>query len=62
LSQQDAEEIVEGRGIEALAKAERREERLRTGGGGPGSRRCGRCGEAGNNKRTCKKDTVGRVD
>jgi hypothetical protein len=44
------------------AEAERREERVRTGGSREGSQRCGRCGKAGHNKRTCKKDTVDRVD
>ena len=42
-------------------EAERREERVRTGGREK-SRRCGRCSEAGHNKRTCKKDAVDRVD
>jgi hypothetical protein len=42
-----------------LVDAERREERVRTGGGGQGFRRCGRCGEAGHNKRTSKKDAAG---
>jgi hypothetical protein len=58
LSQQEAEEIIERRDAEALVEAERREERVRTGGGGEGSRRCGRCGETGHNKRTCKKDAA----
>jgi hypothetical protein len=62
LSQQEAEEIIERRDADGLVEAERREERVRTGGGGQGSRRCGRCSEAGHNKRTCKKDTVDRVD
>ena len=60
LPQQEAEDIVECRDADALVEAERREERVRTGGGGQGSRRCGRCGEAGHNKRTCKKDAVER--
>jgi hypothetical protein len=58
LSQQEAEEIIERRDADALVEAERHEERVRTGGGGQGSRRCGRCGEAGHNKRTCKKDAA----
>jgi hypothetical protein len=62
LSQQEAEEIIERRDADALVEAERREERVRTGGGRPGSRRCGRCGKAGHNKRTCNKDTIDRVD
>jgi nucleotide-binding universal stress UspA family protein len=58
LSQQEAEEIIERRDADALVKAERHEERVRTGGGGQGSQRCGRCSEAGHNKRTCKKDAA----
>jgi hypothetical protein len=61
LSQQEAEEVVERRDAEALVEAEM-SERVRTDGSGPGSRRCGRCGGAGHNKRTCNKDTVGRAD
>jgi hypothetical protein len=58
LSQQEAEEIVRRRDAEALVEAERREERVRTGGSREGSRRCGRCSEVGHNKRTCKKDAA----
>ena len=61
LSQQEAEEIIAAREVVVQAEAERREERVRTGGREK-SRRCGRCSEAGHNKRTCKKDTVDRVD
>jgi hypothetical protein len=60
--QQEAEEIIKRRDADALVEAERREERVQTGSSGLGSQRCGRCGEAGHNKRTCNKDTVDIVD
>jgi hypothetical protein len=54
LSQAEAEEIVRQRDAEAEAEAER----VEAGGSNKGVRRCKMCGEAGHNKRTCKKDAV----
>jgi hypothetical protein len=55
LSQAEAENIVEQRDIEIQLEAERRQQRVRAGGSVGGIRRCKNCGEAGHNKRTCKK-------
>jgi hypothetical protein len=54
LSQAEAEEIVRQRD----AKAEAEAERVQAGSSSKGVRRCKTCGEAGHNKRTCKKDAV----
>jgi hypothetical protein len=54
LSQAEAEEIVRQRDAEAEAEAER----VQAGSSSKGVRRCKTCGEAGHNKRTCKKDAV----
>ncbi len=55
LSQAEAEDIVEQRDVEIQLEVERRQERVRAGGSAGGIRRCKNCGEAGHNKRTCKK-------
>jgi hypothetical protein len=54
LSQAEAEEIVRQRDAEAEAEAER----MQAGGSSKGIRHCKTCGEAGHNKRTCKKDAT----
>ncbi len=58
LSQAEAEDIVGQRNVDAQLEAERRQERVRTGSSRGGIRRCKNCGEAGHNKRTCKKDVA----
>jgi len=58
LSQAEADDIVEQRDVEVQLEAERRQERVRAGSSAGGIRRCKNCGEAGHNKRTCKKDAV----
>jgi len=58
LSQAEAEDIVGQRDVEVQLETERRQERVRTGASRRGIRRCKNCGEAGHNKRTCKKDTA----
>ena len=58
LSQAEAEDIVGQQDVEAQLDAERRQEKVRTGSSAGGIRRCKNCGEAGHNKRTCKKDVV----
>ena len=58
LSQAEAEDIIEQRDVEIQLEVERRQERVRAGGSAGGIRRCKNCGEAGHNKRTCKKDAV----
>jgi hypothetical protein len=58
LSQAEAEEIVRQRDAEAEAEAER----TQAGGSSKGIRHCKTCGEAGHNKRTCKKDAAGAED
>jgi hypothetical protein len=62
LSQQEAEALIAAREAVVQAEAERREERVQAGGSGGDIRLCGRCGEAGHNKGTCKKDIVDGVD
>jgi hypothetical protein len=54
LLQAKAEEIVRQRD----AKAEAEVERVEVGSSNKGVCRCKMCGEAGHNKRTCKKDAV----
>ena len=46
-------------GLQAQVEADKRAERVQAGVGHRGITRCGRCGKAGHNKRTCKKDAVG---
>ena len=58
LSQAETEDIVRQRVVETQLETERRQERVRTSASRGGTRRCKRCGEAGHNKRTCKKDTA----
>ena len=58
LSHAEAEVIVAQRDAEVQLEAERREERVQAGGSSRGIPHCGRCGKAGHNKRTCKKDAA----
>jgi hypothetical protein len=58
LSQAEAEDIVRQRDVEAQLEAERRQERVRIGSSAGSIRRCKNCGEAGHNKRTCKRDAA----
>ncbi|PSN60491.1 hypothetical protein BS50DRAFT_593598 [Corynespora cassiicola Philippines] len=58
LSQAEAEELVTQRDVEAQLEVEKHEQRARTGASRGGTQRCKRCGKAGHNKRTCKKDTA----
>jgi hypothetical protein len=62
LSQAEAEDIITQRDAETQLKVEGREQRVRAGAGGAGTRRCKRCGETGHNKRTCKKNVVDLED
>lgn len=62
LLQEEVENIVAQRDAEALVRAERGEERLRTGDIGGGTRHRKKCDKAGRNKCTCKKDAAGVED
>lgn len=56
LSVDDGQDIVAQKDAEAVAKADRCSRSGSRGSSQPTSRRCGNCGEAGHNVRTCQAD------
>jgi hypothetical protein len=58
LSQAEAEVLIAQTEAEVQINEESREERVQAGVGSKGTRCCRKCGEAGHNRRTCKKDAA----
>ena len=58
LSKEETEDLIAQFDVEAQVEGEMREGSIRTGTGKQRKRHCKRCGETGNNSRTCKKDVV----